>query len=150
MLFRSGLVAAVAVAVDRIKLAGHDGVHPRIGAADVVPIVPVVPEDLDRPRAVVPELGRRIGELGVPVFVYDPPARGPAFYRRGGLAELERRLNVGELVSDFGPRHVHPTAGAVICGARRPLVAFNVNLRGTLTVAKEIAAVVREDRKSTR
>ncbi len=140
----AGLAAAVAVAIDRITLDSHVGVHPRIGAADVVPIVPIVPGDLVWAKALVPELGRRLGALGVPVFVYDPPERGPAYYRRGGLPELARRLATGELASDFGPSTLHPTAGAVICGARMPLVAFNVNLRGSLEVAKEIAAVVRE------
>jgi glutamate formiminotransferase len=140
----AGLVAAVGVAIDRIALDGHVGVHPRIGAADVVPIVPLVPGDLVWAKALVPELGSRLGALGVPVFVYDPPERGPAYYRRGGLPEVARRLGAGELASDFGPSLLHPTAGAVICGARKPLVAFNVNLRGSLEVAKEIAAVVRE------
>ncbi|MSY59726.1 MAG: glutamate formimidoyltransferase [Actinobacteria bacterium] len=140
----AGLVAAVAVAIDRITLDGHVGVHPRIGAADVVPIVPIVPGDLVWAKALVPELGHRLGALGVPVFVYDPPQRGPAYYRRGGLPEVARRLASGDLASDFGPTTLHPTAGAVICGARTPLVAFNVNLRGTLADAKAIAAIVRE------
>ena len=72
------------------------------------------------------------------------PARGPAFYRRGGAGELQRRLDAGELAPDFGPAALDPAAGGVIVGARRPLIAFNVNLRGTLAVAREVAAVVRE------
>ena len=90
-------------------------------------------------------MGARIGaELGLPVFVYAPPERGPAFYRRGGTAGLQQRLDAGELAPDYGPSRLHETAGGVIVGARRPLIAFNVNLRGDVSVAREIAAVVRE------
>lgn len=130
------LLAGIAVAVERIDLRRHEGAHPRIGAADVVPLVPIRPEDMPRARAAAAVVGERIGrELGLPVFVYDPPARGPAFYRRGNLAAIE---------PDYGPSELHPTAGGVILGARRPLIAFNVNLRGSLGAAREIAAVVRE------
>ena len=72
------------------------------------------------------------------------PSAGPAFYRKGGVDELQRRLDEGELAPDFGPRRLDPAAGGVIVGARRPLIAFNVNLRGSLEAAREIAAVVRE------
>jgi glutamate formiminotransferase / 5-formyltetrahydrofolate cyclo-ligase len=138
------LVGGVAVAMRRIDLDVHDGAHPCIGAADVVPIVPLRPEDLERARSAAAAIGARIGALGLPVFVYAPPERGPAFYRRGGRAELQRRLDAGELLPDFGPAELHPTAGGVILGARAPLIAFNVNLRGTVAVAREVAAVVRE------
>ncbi|HEX3806744.1 MAG TPA: glutamate formimidoyltransferase [Gaiellaceae bacterium] len=138
------LAAGVAVAVERIDLRAHEGAHPRIGAADVVPVVPLRPEDLDRARAAAELIGARLGELGLPVFLYAPPERGPAFYRRGGVTELQRRLDAGELAPDFGPHQLHESAGGVIVGARRPLIAFNVNLRGELAAAHEIAAVVRE------
>jgi glutamate formiminotransferase len=139
------LLAGIAVAAARIDLRTHEGAHPRIGAADVVPVVPLRPEDLDRARAAARAVGARIGaELGLPVFIYAPPDRGPAFYRRGGTAGLQQRLDAGELVPDYGPPRLHETAGAVIVGARRPLIAFNVNLRGDVSVAREIAAVVRE------
>ena len=78
------------------------------------------------------------------MFVYAPPERGPAFYRRGGTEGLQQRIDAGELVPDYGPSRLHETAGGVIVGARRPLIAFNVNLRGDVSVAREIAAVVRE------
>ena len=138
------LVAAIAVARDRIDLRRHEGVHPRIGAADVVPVVPIEPGDMDRARRVALTVAERVGELGLPVFVYAPPERGPAFFRRGGVEELQRRIDAGELAPDFGPSRLDPSAGGVIVGARRPLIAFNVNLRGTIEVAREIAAVVRE------
>jgi glutamate formiminotransferase len=139
------LLAGIGVALDRIDLRKHEGAHPRIGAADVVPLVPVVPDDLQRAEVAAQTIGERIAaELGLPVFVYAPPERGPAFYRRGGTAELQRRLDSGELEPHFGPAVLHASGGGVIIGARRPLIAFNVNLRGPLDVAREIAARVRE------
>jgi glutamate formiminotransferase len=142
------LLEAVRVARERIDLRVHEGVHPCIGAADVVPIVPVAPDDLERSRSCAKEVARRIGdELALPVFLYaeSAPGRGPAFVRRGGLGELRRRLDVGELAPDYGPAELDERAGGVIVGARRPLIAFNVNLRGaSLDVAREIASAVRE------
>ncbi len=88
-----------------------------------------------------------VDELSLPVFLYGElaPGRGPAFFRRGGTAELARRLESGELVPDFGPARLDERAGGVIVGARRPLIAFNVDLvDADLGVAREIAAVVRE------
>ena len=144
----AALLAAVAVARDRIDLRRHEGAHPRIGAADVVPVVPIVPEDMERARACALELARRFGEdLALPVFLYGElaPDRGPAFFRRGGTAELQRRLDDGELTPDYGPPRLDERAGGAIVGARRPLIAFNVNLRARdVEVAREIAAVVRE------
>jgi glutamate formiminotransferase len=138
------LVAGIGTARELIDLRRHEGAHPRIGAADVVPLVPIRPEDMERARTAALELGRRVGELGLPVFVYAPPDRGPAFYRRGGTEELQRRLEEGELAPDFGPPRLDAAAGGVIVGARGPLIAFNVNLRATVDVAREIAAVIRE------
>ena len=144
----AALLAGVRVAAERIDLHRHEGAHPRIGAADVVPVVPIVPEDMERARACALELARRIGdELSLPVFLYAELAsgRGPAFFRAGGVSELQRRLGEGELSADFGPPRLDGRAGGVIVGARRPLIAFNVNLESaSLEVAREIAAVVRE------
>ena len=142
------LVAGIAVARDRIDLRKHQGVHPRIGAADVVPIVPIRPADMGRAQAAALELARRIGtEVGLPVCLYGEvgAGRGPAFFRRGGTEELQRRIDLGELEPEFGPSRIDPAAGGVIVGARRPLIAFNVNLVGpNVDAAREIAAAVRE------
>jgi glutamate formiminotransferase len=142
------LLDGVACARERIDLRRHEGAHPRIGAADVVPLVPLEPEDKPRAEATARALAERIGEqLGLPVFLYGALAsgRGPAFFRRGGTEVLERRLEAGELRPDFGPARLDPTAGAVLVGARPPLIAFNVNLRATdVGVAQAIAATVRE------
>jgi glutamate formiminotransferase/glutamate formiminotransferase/formiminotetrahydrofolate cyclodeaminase len=138
------LVAGVSIARERIDLRRHAGAHPRIGVADVVPIVPIEPGDMERAVQTARVVGERLGALGLPVFLYAPPVRGPAFYRRGGLAELERRLAAGDLAVDFGPVLFDPGVGAVLVGARPPLIAFNVNLRAPLEVAREVAAVIRE------
>jgi glutamate formiminotransferase len=141
------LLAGITCARERIDLRRHEGAHPRIGAADVVPIVPITADDLEHAKETAGELARRIGgELGLPVFLYGElaPGRGPAFFRRGGPDELQRRIDTGELKPDFGPARLDERAGGVIVGARRPLIAFNVNLRGELEAAKAVAAVVRE------
>jgi len=141
------LLAVVACARERIDLRRHEGAHPRVGAADVVPVVPVRPADLGRAKRAALQVGERIGgELELPVFLYGElaPGRGPAFYRSEGLEGLRRRVESGELAPDFGPGRIDERSGAVLVGARRPLIAFNVNLRGELTAAREIASVVRE------
>jgi glutamate formiminotransferase len=141
------LLAAIACARDRIDLRRHEGAHPRVGAADVVPLVALRPEDRQRARAAALALAGRIGdELELPVFLYGDlaPGRGPAFFRRGGPEELQHRVDVGELAPAFGPARLDARAGAVLVGARRPLIAFNVNLRGPLESAQAIAQLVRE------
>jgi glutamate formiminotransferase len=142
------LLSGIACARERIDLRAHEGAHPRIGAADVVPIVAVDQSDAERARACALRLAERIGdELELPVFLYgeSAPDRGPAFFRRGGPPELQRRMDAGELAPDFGPKRLDERAGGVILGARRPLIAFNVNLEtDDVDVARSIAAVVRE------
>ena len=142
------LVAGIACARERIDLRRHEGAHPRIGAADVVPLVAIRPEDRERARAAAERLAERVGtELGLPVFLYGDlaPDRGPAFFRRGGPEELQRRIDAGELRPDAGPARLDPAGGGVIVGARRPLIAFNVDLAtDDLEVARAIASLVRE------
>jgi glutamate formiminotransferase len=144
----AALIAGIACARERIDLRSHQGAHPRIGAADVVPLVPIHEADAERARAAALELARRVGEeLALPVFLYADLAtgRGPAFFRRGGPAELQRRIDTGELAPDFGPAQLDERAGGVVIGARRALIAFNVNLAGDdLEAAREVARAVRE------
>ena len=141
------LLLGIACARERIDLRAHEGAHPRIGAADVVPLVPLIPGDLGRAREAGLKLAERVGgELGLPAFLYGDLGadRGPAFFRRGGPEELQRRIEAGEIAPDFGPPRLDERAGGVLVGARRPLIAFNVNLRGSLEAAREIASLVRE------
>jgi glutamate formiminotransferase len=142
------LLGAIETARERIDLRRQAGAHPRIGAADVVPIVPIREDDADRARTAALELGRRVGEeLQLPVFLYGDlaPDLGPAFFRRGGPAELQRRMDDGELTPDFGPAQLDERAGGVLVGSRPPLIAFNVNLAGDdLEGARAVARAVRE------
>ena len=142
------LVAGVRKARELIDLRRHEGVHPCVGVADVLPIVAVRPEDMERARACALELARQIGvDLGLPAFLYGELAWGRRLpeLRRGGPAELAGRIASGELVPDYGPETVDLRTGVVLVGARSPLIAFNVNLRGSLEAAREIAGLVRED-----
>ena len=142
------LVAGTARAVELVDLREHDGVHPRVGAVDVVPLVPLVPEDLAQASAAALAVAARLGaELGLPVFLYGEVGGGrrPAFFRTGGLDELTRRVEAGELLPDAGPHRLDPRTGATLVGARPPLVAYNVELAtDDVEVAREIAATVRE------
>jgi len=144
----AALLSGIACARERIDLRDHAGAHPRIGAADVVPLVPIHEADAERARATALELARRVAdELALPVFLYADlaPGRGPAFFRRGGTEELQRRIDAGELAPDFGPTRLDERAGGVIVGSRRALIAFNVNLAGDgLEGAREVARAVRE------
>jgi len=144
----AALLAGIACARERIDLSRHEGAHPRVGAADVVPLVPIREVDAERARVAALELARRVGEeLALPVFLYADlaPGRGPAFFRREGPEELQRRIDLGELAPDFGPRRLDERAGGVIVGARPPLIAFNVNLAGNdLDAARKVARAVRE------
>jgi glutamate formiminotransferase len=142
------LVDGIGCACDRIDLRRHEGVHPRVGAADVVPVVAVWPEQLETAKRAALALADRVGvELGLPVFLYGELAPGvrPAMLRRGGPAALQRRMDAGEVTPDRGPPRLDPRAGGVLVGARRPLIAFNVDLAtDDLAVARSIAAVIRE------
>ena len=141
------LLAGIARAAELIDLREHEGAHPRIGAADVVPLVPLADEDVERAREAAGRLAVRAGEeLRLPVFLYGElgAGRGPAFFRQGGPVELQRRVDAGELAPEHGPARLSESAGGVLVGVRRPLIAFNVNLRGGLEAAREIAALVRE------
>ena len=142
------LLAGIAEAVVRIDLRRHVGVHPRVGAADVVPVVPLRQGDMERAKAAALDVATRVGdELGLPVFLYGEVGGGrrPAFFRRGGLDELSRRVETGELAPYAGPLRLDPRSGAVLVGARRVLVAYNLELTTEdVAIARAIATAVRE------
>jgi glutamate formiminotransferase len=129
----------------------HRGVHPRIGAVDVVPFIPLEGATLDDCVAVARRVGARVAdEFDLPVYMYEaaatrPERRNLENVRRGQFEGLVAKMALAEWAPDFGPRHLHPTAGAAIVGARHPLIAFNVNLAtDRLDIATRIAAVVRQ------
>jgi len=136
-------------AVERVRIDLHDGVHPRVGALDVAPIVYLQPADRGAACAEALVLADLLGsELALPVFLYGALGGGRtrAELRRGGPAQLARRIAAGELRPDFGPPRLHPTAGAVLVAARAPLIAFNVELVAGRSPdeARAIAARIRE------
>jgi len=142
------LLEGIASAFARIDLRAHEGVHPRIGAVDVVPLVPLAAGEMEAAKRAARAVAERVaGGLGVPVFLYGELGGGrrPAFFRRGGTAGLARRLEAGELAPDLGPARLDPRLGAVLVGARPPLVAYNVDLAaGDVDAARAIAAAIRE------
>lgn len=145
----AALVSGAARAIESIDVSDHAGIHPHIGAIDVVPVVYLRPEDRGAACAEALVVGHRIGdELGIPVFLYGELAGGRerAELRAGGLEGLTERIGAGVHRPDFGPRAPHPTAGATLVAARPPLVAFNVELAAgeTLDTAKQIGAELRE------
>jgi glutamate formiminotransferase len=143
--------AATAQAVKLIDMEKHTGEHPRIGAMDVVPFVPLAGMTMDDAVALANKVGKRIAEeLEVPVYLYGAAAATPARkrlpdVRQGQYEGLKENIVLPERKPDFGPPHMHPTAGATAVGARPPLIAFNVNLGTTnLAIAKDIAKGLRE------
>jgi len=143
-------LAAARVAVARIDLTRHRGVHPRMGALDVLPFVPLGDTPMADCVDLAREAGRRLGEMGVPVYLYGeaaarPERRNLPDIRRGGFEALAAGPLVGARAPDFGPAAVHATAGAAAVGARGPLTAFNVVLAtDDLAIARAVAARVRE------
>jgi glutamate formiminotransferase / 5-formyltetrahydrofolate cyclo-ligase len=124
-------------AIARIDVSAHEGVHPRVGALDVAPIVYLHPEDRGAACAEALVLADELGELDIPVYLYGELAGGRT------RAELRRPGGLLRHTPDFGPRHPHPTAGATLVAARPPLIAFNVEIDGTLETAKAIARELR-------
>jgi glutamate formiminotransferase / 5-formyltetrahydrofolate cyclo-ligase len=147
---RRALAAGAAEAIESIDMRSHEGVHPAIGALDVCPVVWLSPAERDPALALAREIAADLGALGLPVFFYGELASSPsraerAHFRRGGTAELGRRMRAGELSADRGPGLPHPTAGATLVTARPPLGAFNVELEGgDLELGRAIAAGLRE------
>jgi glutamate formiminotransferase len=146
----AALVAGAEHVLSLIDLRAHQGAHPHVGALDVCPAVWVRAADREAAIAAARATAEGIAALGVPVFLYgelasSPECRERAFFRRGGPAELARRMSSGELAPDLGPAAPHPSAGATLVTARPPLVAFNVELdTPNPEVARQIAAELRE------
>ncbi len=138
-------------ACELIDLTKHKGQHPRIGALDVLPFVPISGATMQECVDIANKVGSRIGtELKIPVYLYESAAKRPdrvnlEDVRRGEFEGLrEAILKDDSRIPDYGPRRIHPTAGAVAVGARMPLVAFNVNLNTSdVSIAKAIARKIR-------
>ncbi len=147
---KSALLQAAKVAVERIDLNAHQGEHPRIGALDVVPFVPIKNASMEECVRLAHDFGRTLNEeLDIPVYFYEEAALRPErrrleVIRRGQFEALKTEIKNPERHPDVGEPRIHPTAGATVVGARKPLIAFNVNLRTTdVEIAKEIAKAIR-------
>lgn len=138
-------------AIERIDLRLHRGEHPRVGAVDVFPVIPLGATSLDSCLELAIQLAREISsEHGLPVFLYEESAasehrRPLPSIRRGGLEALTERMRTDPWIPDLGPAIPHPSAGVSVIGARRPLIAFNIQLAtDDIAVADAIARAVRE------
>jgi glutamate formiminotransferase / formiminotetrahydrofolate cyclodeaminase len=145
--------AAVREAREHIDLREHEGVHPRMGATDVLPLIPLGNVTMEECVTLANRLGERVGtELDIPVYLYERAATRPsrkllADVRRGGFEAIRGEIGTDPTrAPDYGPLAVHPSAGAIAIGARPLLIAFNMYIGGAdrLDVAREIAATVRE------
>lgn len=142
--------AGITTAAELINMEEHQGGHPRMGAADVVPFVPISGVTMDECVELARKLGGKVGdELAIPVYLYEfaattPARKNLADVRRGEYEGIKETIHTPERKPDFGPSQIHSRAGAVAIGARNPLVAFNVNLNTSdIEIAKKIAKAVR-------
>ena len=144
-------LALFEAALPAIDLRSHRGEHPRLGAIDVVPFVPIEGITMEECVGLAKDVGAAIAErFGVPVYLYeeasaDPLRKNLEDIRRGEFEGLVAKMQMPEWIPDFGPRAPHASAGASVIGARMPLIAYNINLNtNRLDVAKKIAAAIRQ------
>ncbi|RKD32982.1 glutamate formimidoyltransferase [Thermohalobacter berrensis] len=147
---KNAVVEAMGAAIDVIDMTKHEGQHPRMGAVDVVPFIPIrnvsMTEAIELSKEVAKEASER---YNLPIFLYEKSATRPerenlAKIRKGQFEGMAEKLQKPEWKPDFGPDKVHPTAGVTAVGARMPLVAYNVNLdTDNIEIANQIARKVR-------
>ena len=147
---RDAVIEAIGVAVELIDLNHHQGQHPRMGAVDVVPLIPIKNVTMDEAVSLSREVGEKVAGLyHLPVFLYEKSATAPqrenlAAVRKGEFEGIAGKIKLPEWQPDFGPADRHPTAGTVAIGARMPLVAYNINLStDNLEIATKIARNIR-------
>lgn len=143
--------ASCAKATELIDMEKHHGEHPRIGATDVIPFIPVSEVTIEECVELANELAKEIAEkLEVPVYMYEAAAKKPERtklpdVRKGQYEGLKVEIAKPERHPDYGPNHMHATAGATVVGARQFLIAYNINLSTSdVTIAKKIATAIRE------
>jgi len=147
---KHAVIEAIGIAVDIIDLTQHTGQHPRMGAVDVVPFIPIRNMTTEEAVELSKEVAKAVADrYNLPVYLYEKAASAPhrenlAKIRKGEFEGLREKMTDPEWKPDFGPDQPHPTAGAVVIGARMPLVAYNVNLNtDKLEIADAIAKKVR-------
>lgn len=147
---KEAAVSLAKKAAELIDLTKHEGAHPRMGAVDVIPFIPVKEVGMDECVAISKEVGKRVfEEAKMPVFLYEDSASAPhrvnlAAIRKGQFEGMAQKVLEPEWEPDFGGRTIHPTAGVVAVGARMPLIAFNINLStSNVEIASRIAKIIR-------
>ncbi len=147
---REAVIEAIGVAVELIDLNHHQGQHPRMGAVDVVPFIPIKGVTMEEAIALSREVGEEVARrYQLPVFLYEKSATAPhrenlAAIRKGEFEGMAEKIHQPEWHPDYGPAERHPTAGTVAIGARMPLVAYNINLSTpSLEIAHDIAKKIR-------
>ena len=147
---RDAVLEAIGVAVELIDLNKHQGQHPRMGAVDVVPFIPIKNVTMEEAVALSKEVGGEVAKrYNLPVFLYEKSASAPhrenlAAVRKGEFEGMVEKIKLPEWQPDFGPAERHPAAGTVAVGARMPLVAYNINLNTpSLEIAHDIAKKIR-------
>lgn len=147
---KDAMIEAIGNAVSLIDMTKHEGQHPRMGAVDVVPFIPIRNVTIEEADKLAKEVAKEASEkYGLPFFLYEKSASAPhrenlATIRKGQFEGMAEKMTDEKWIPDFGPATIHPTAGVTAIGARMPLVAFNINL-GTsdLSIADKIAKQVR-------
>ena len=147
---KAAVIEAIGKAVELLDLTKHEGQHPRMGAVDVVPFIPIRNASMEDCIALSKEVGEEVAKLyNLPVFLYEKSASAPhrenlAAIRKGEFEGMEEKIHEPQWHPDFGPEQRHPTAGTVAVGARMPLVAFNINLNtDRLDIATAIGKRIR-------
>lgn len=146
---KAAVLDAVKVATELIDMSTHEGAHPRMGATDVIPFTPISDITMEECVALANEVGKELGEMGIPVYLYEDAATKPerqnlADVRRGEYEKFFEKINEDGWEPDYGPREMNKKSGATAVGARVSLVAFNVNLdTPDVSIAKAIGKKVR-------
>ena len=147
---KAAVIEAIGVAIGLIDLNHHRGQHPRMGAVDVVPFIPIKGCTMDEAIALSKDVAKEVAQrYQLPVFLYEKSASAPhrenlAAIRKGEFEGMAEKIHQSEWHPDFGPEERHPTAGTVAIGARMPLVAYNINLNTpSLEIAQDIAKKIR-------
>ena len=147
---KKSVIASMGLAIDLIDMTTHTGQHPRMGAIDVVPFIPVKNITVDEAVEVSKAVAQQVADTyGLPIFLYEQSASNPgrqnlATIRKGQFEGMAEKIKDPDWKPDYGPAEIHPTAGVTAMGARMPLVAYNVNLdTGDIEIANQIAKRVR-------
>jgi glutamate formiminotransferase len=147
---KRAMIAATGIAIREIDLRQHQGEHPRMGAVDVIPFIPIQNFSMEEAVALARETGQEMASIyNLPIFLYEKAATMPARenlanVRKGEFEGMADKLLQPEWQPDFGPDRIHPSAGVTAVGARMPLVAFNINLNtNNLEIANQIARCIR-------